>query len=311
MDSVTAAAFLDELEKLGYLLGGHKALAEETSKTFAPGSEAIGKLIRKGSVATDVGIRTPFLLFTADLHALPGKKKKVLAEKIVKERNRALQDIANTLSKGSKGTLHDAKLVRGLMDLGQTQHSWVDLVAHHEKPATLGTEATKLRRIAQKMPAGSKLFGGLVVSNLEHLRGKGLDTYKPGERAIDQLAQTRAKNWGIASRKKLLGILAKDHGMSAEAARKAVDGMLAQGMPSKGARTVGQLSRNVNFLGRSFFGTKGRAATTIGAVLAGAGAVALAKEDTRKKILGKFESTTPMVGKITDEGLVLPHNLLQ
>jgi len=87
--------------------------------------------------------------------------------------------------------------------------------------------------------------------------------------------------------------------MSAGEAVKAVDGMLAKGMPSKGAQTIGQLSRNVNFLGRTFFGTKGKALTTVGTVLVGAGAVALAKKSTRDKILGRFESTTPMVVKPT------------
>lgn len=309
MNRVTAAAFLDELEKLGYYLKGHKELAAETAKTFAPGSEEVGKLITRGSVATDVGIRTPFLLFTHDLHALPGRTKEHIIEKVLTERSRALKDIAKTLSKGGEGTMHDARLVRGLMDLGQTQHTWVDLVAHHEKPATLGVEATKLRNFAQKMPGGG-LLGGLAISDFEHLRARGLDTYKPGERAIDRVAQTRAKEWGVGSRNELLNILSKNHGMSTNEAAKAVDGMLAKGMPGKGAQTIGQLSRNVNFLGRSFFGTKSRAAATVGTMLAGVGAAALANKETRKKILGKFKSTAPVMADQSSE-LILPHNLLQ
>ena len=298
MNPITATALLEEFEKLAYGLKEHKALAVETAKTFAPGAQ---KYISSGSLANDLGMRTAFFFATADLHALPGKKKKIVAQNIVAMRDRSLKDLAKTLAKGGSGTKHEAKLIRGLMDLGQSQHSWVDLVAHHEKPLAEGTALPTLRKVFQRTRLGGPV--GVFLALGEHLKsnikGAYVDSYAPRTNKMDRLAQTRAQNWGTASRKRLIDLLVKDHGLVADDAVKAIDSMFIKGMPGKAAQTLGTLSRNMNYLGRTFFGSKGRAVTSAAAVAAGVGAMVLADEKRRKKILGKFKSTVPLGHRVT------------
>ena len=207
MHSQSFPAFFEELEKLGYGHNEHITLSNMTLGGMGVNqSSDVGKLFNRANVASDSGVRHPYLMGNSDVHAMPGGSKRKMLRRMVKSRNSSMDAMATAMQSGNQSAQ-----VKAMRDLGGGTHQWADVSAHFEKPLETGKSSKALRNSIGKLPGGRTLvsatehsLGGLkagsnpgapIVSHLDNLRP---DLYK-----ADRVAQKRAKNWGISIQKGL------------------------------------------------------------------------------------------------------------
>lgn len=275
MNIGTFWGFLDELQKIAYDPPEHTELGNYTTRAMGLG-DPMGKHVVGGSLATDRGIRHPWIPTSDKLHAMPARPKKEIGQALLKQRNTGLRDITHGIAHSS-----DAHLARGLADFGQSQHGVMDLGAHYEKPKTLlagsrmGSTMEMMRRGAQKLPgAGS---AGFAISGLEHvIGGLGLkrtgldptiDKFHPRVDPIDRRSLNRAQGWGRTGRRDIIKGLVRDHGMTPAQAEQAYTQFAQRGPLSPVAKVVGSASRDARFIAQQAARPGRRAVTMLRKVL--------------------------------------------
>jgi len=264
MNRVVLHGFVDELLKIAYGEAEHTQLMQSSGKTMgaSPQLSAIGT---KGSLATDAGMRHPWIPTNAPLHAMPSQSRMQILRGVAKTRKKAVQDLA--ASAAGHTPLAGIRASRGMMDLGQAQHTYMDLGAHFEKPIeegisgagakTLkGRAAGAIRRIAPKVPGAGSL--GFAVSGLEHAgaglkqEGKGvgshLDVLDPSKYKADVSSMTRAERFGASSRRAVIRELRKKHGYSPNQAGQLYEHLMTNVRPGRAATAVGGVQRNLRYL---------------------------------------------------------------
>jgi len=226
----------------------------------------LSRLALRGNLSTDTGIRHPWIPVNAPLHAMPAQGKREIGKRILQEQQRGVEDVAHAIA--NPGALSGARMTRGMMGLGQTQHGLMDLGAHFERPleagmtgeaaGTLqGRAAGRLRKVLQKVPGAEAL--GPVVSGMEHQTaglkggrglapGSHLDTFVSGGTASDVRSASRAAGFGRAAKRKVLKVLQTTHGMSPEAAEAAYLHHMSSKAPGRVSQLLGKASRDVGHI---------------------------------------------------------------
>jgi hypothetical protein len=267
MNAISWNAFRAELIKLGYGGAEHTTLMKPTTQKMGL-SGNLGKLMTKGNLATDKGLRHPWNPMNDAAHAMPGRAKKETVKRIMKTRQSGVTDVAKGIAK--PGVLSGARKTRGLMNLGQTQHSVMDLGAHYERPVKEGLKPATARaarvekgtRVARKVLSKTPLAGpaGTVISGAEHyaagLTPKGaappsseIDKLKPkGTNKIDDVSRGRAAGLGSSAKRDIIKKLQSAHGMTPQQAEKAYAQFASGKAPGPISQLIGKASRNSRYV---------------------------------------------------------------
>ena len=252
--------FRDELEKIAYGPKEHRGLAGVSSRTVGAKGGA-RDLIIGDSLKTDSSLlRHPWNPITDPLHAFAGSQSKgQIGQNLAAKQTAAVGDIASSIAggrgrQGIRGYLKSGvRGVRGLENLGEAQHTLMDIGAHYEKPVQGG--ATRLRKVLPQTGYGGGVIGGREHLNVERMmktRGAegiaDIDKLSPSTSRIDRASVSRAKGFGRSSRRKVEAALMSNHGMSADEAAKAATHFFEKGTFSPASKRLGSLSRDVNYV---------------------------------------------------------------
>lgn len=254
-----------ETIKVAYGEREHRGLAGVTARGAGASGQARG-LIQEGALATDKTIRHPWLPHTDNLHSFAGSQSRATIGSGIRNRQQsAVSDIANSIAgaKGKSGVMGYLKSgtrgVRGLQNLGDTQHSLVDINAHYNKPIDQGT-ATKIRGIVPEIGYGGGLVGAREHINEEKLvkniagGGDGssaiaeIDALRPKTNLQDASAVRRSERFGSSSRRQVEAALVSQHGMSPEEASRAAQHFFEKATFSDPSRTLGGVTRDAKYL---------------------------------------------------------------
>lgn len=253
--------FRDELEKIAYGEKEHRGLAGVSSRTVGAKGGA-RDLIIGGSLKTDSSLlRHPWNPITDPLHAFAGSQsKEQIGRSVAAKQTAAVDDIASSIAggrgrQGIRGYLKSGpRGVRGLENLGEAQHTLMDIGAHYEKPLAEGG-STRLRNVMPQTGYGGGIVGGREHLNVEKMmktRGAegiaDIDKLSPSTSRADRASVGRAKGFGRASRRKVEAALMSSHGMSADEAAKAATHFFEKGTFSPASKRIGSLSRDVNYV---------------------------------------------------------------
>ncbi len=251
--------------KVAYGEKEHRGLAGVTARGAGATGQARG-LIQEGALATDKGIRHPWLPHTDNLHSFAGSQSRATIGSGIKNRQTsAVGDIASSIA-GAKGKLgvmgylkSGTRGVRGLQNLGDTQHSLVDINAHYNKPLEQGT-ATRLRQVIPEIG-----YGGGIVGGREHISGEKLvkniaglgdgssgiaeiDALRPSSNPQDASAVLRSQRFGSASRRQVEAQLMSQYGMNPEQASRSAQEFFERATFSDPSRRLGSLTRDVGYV---------------------------------------------------------------
>ena len=254
-----------EIDKLAYGEKEHRGLAGVAARGAGAKGQARG-LIQEGALATDKNIRHPFLPHTDNLHSFAGSQSRSTIGSGIRGRQQsAVSDIASSIAgaKGKSGITGYLKSgtrgVRGLQNLGDTQHSLVDINAHYNKPLKQGTD-TRLRQVMPEIGYGGGIVGGREHVNEEklvkNLAGGGdgssaiaeIDALRPKTNKQDASAVRRSKRFGSSSRRQVEATLVSQHGMSPEEASRAAKHFFEKATFSDQSRAIGGLTRDAKYL---------------------------------------------------------------
>lgn len=275
-------AMHDELQKIAevkeaYGAAVHSDLADITAKGMGLG-KGTGALLRRGAVDADAGIRHPWNPMNTRIHSMPGQTRFQTLRDIAKRRRSAVDDIAGGIASGS-----GSKRTKGLMNLGEAQHSYMDLGAHTDKPleiakspkpapkslaqtyaqkAQKGAEKVtqQVRRVAQKVPGGEAL--GFPISAAEHVQSgmkpKGmnpldspnLDLMQPDRYKADAASLGKAKSMASSNKRRVINSMVRKHGLSPEQAAQMYDTAAKGQAPGRASQLRGRVSRNVGHVKR-------------------------------------------------------------
>jgi hypothetical protein len=253
--------FYDELEKIAYGEVQHRGLAGVTANKMKAKGD-IRKTIIGGSLKTDSSLlRHPWNPITDPLHAFAGSQsKEQIGRSVAAKQTAAVDDIASSIAggrgrQGIRGYLKSGpRGVRGLENLGEAQHTLMDIGSHYEKPVAQGG-ATRLRKVLPQTGYGGGIVGGREHLNVEKImktRGAGgiadIDDLSPSTSRADRASVGRAKGFGRSSRGKVEAALMSNHGMSADEAAKAATHFFEKGTFSPASKRIGSLSRDVNYM---------------------------------------------------------------
>ena len=279
MDPRQISAMVEGLKKLAYGVDEHTGLARRSASTMGvKPKSAMGDLLTRGSLDTDKGIRHPWNPANAKHHAMPGQSRIGVLRGVAKQRKAAVQDVAKSIAK--PGPLAGARATRGMMNLGQAQHTYMDVSAHHGKPLEMSAGSApgnvkqrsmrkvteKLRTVAPKIPGGGGQYLGAAISGMEHemggmdpskgMHGAHLDRLKPKTYAADKQALNHAQSFGRSTQRKMIQELTKSHGMSPQQAEQALQQYMSNAAPGRTSQFVGRASRNVGHLKGQASGAK-------------------------------------------------------
>ena len=253
--------FHDELEKLAYGEKEHRGLAGVTANKMKAKGDA-RKAIIGGSLKTDSSLlRHPWNPITDPLHAFAGSQSKgQIGRNVAAKQTAAVGDIASSIAggrgrQGIRGYLKSGvRGVRGLENLGEAQHTLMDIGSHYEKPVAQGGNS-RLRKVIPQTGYGGGIVGGREHLNVEKMmktRGAegiaDIDNLSPATSRSDRASVGRAKGFGRSSRRKVEAALMSNHGMSADEAAKATTHFFEKGTFSPASKRVGSLSRDVNYV---------------------------------------------------------------
>ena len=280
--------FFDELEKLSYDVAGHTQLARPTASAMGA-SHQLGDLVTRGSLATDTGVRHPWLPTAHAEHAFPSQTKRQISQHLMKTQQQGVKDVASAIAKG--GPLAGMRTTRGLMDIGQAQHGLMDIGAHYERPVARGMSgpaattargraAGRAREVLQKIPGAGPL--GFAVSGTEHQQaglkaghgmapGSELDVFT-GQTKGDVRSMGRASGFGRATKRDIIKQLQAVHGMTPEQASAAYTKYMAGPAPGRVSQALGRGTRDIRYVGQQAarpVKAVGSAARTIGAGVRG------------------------------------------
>jgi len=243
--------------KTAYRPGGHVQLLQKTLDTLGQTSPGVRSLIIEGNIATDKGIRHPWIPTNDILHSMPTRSRKSLRSKLKELRHSAVQDIASAAAKPD-AALASIKTVRGLMNLGQAQHALMDVAPHYEAPARNRSNrfSRQLRKIIRKTPDAGVL--GWVASAAEHVEegltpkafgafASRLDDIDPDKKEWKDSSH-RARTFGKTVRREIISHM-KSKGLSRKMADKKLKAVLQGPAPQGLTLTAGRVSRDINFLG--------------------------------------------------------------
>jgi len=252
----------DGLEKLAYGEKEHRGLAGVTSRNVGARKGDARNLIVSGSLKADRGIRHPWLPHTDRIHAFAGSQHKAdIGRSVAQKQRSAVGDIASSIAggkgrQGLRGYLKSGvRGARGLQNLGEAQHTVMDIGSHYEKPLAEGG-ATRLRKVVPRTGYGGGIVGGKEHVNVEKLvRGRGrlqgiadIDKLSPATSRIDASSVRRAGGFGRAARRHVEAALVSHHGMSADEAAKAATHFFEKSKFSPASRRIGSLSRDSRFV---------------------------------------------------------------
>jgi len=246
------------LQKVAYGDKEHRGLAGVAARGAGADGEA-RQLIQQGALATDKGIRHPFLPHTDPLHAFGGSQTRgQIGRNVAGRHQAAVHDIAQSIAgragkQGLVGRLKSgARGVRGLMNLGDVQHTVADISAHYDKPRAMGA-TSPLRGILPKTGYGGILTGAHEHTNVEKLVAGApgamseIDKLNPSSSHFDRQAVARSRALGSTARKQVVKKLVSEHGMSPEeAARHAQDFFTSRSF-SPASQRLGQVSRDLKY----------------------------------------------------------------
>lgn len=253
--------FRDELEKIAYGEKEHRGLAGVTANKMKAKGDA-RKAIIGGSLKTDSSLlRHPWNPITDPLHAFAGSQSKgQIGRNVAAKQTAAVGDIASSIAggrgrQGIRGYLKSGvRGVRGLENLGEAQHTLMDIGAHYEKPVAQGGNS-RLRKVIPQTGYGGGIVGGREHLNIEKMmktRGAegiaDIDNLSPATSRSDRASVGRAKGFGGSSRRKVEAALMSNHGMSADEAARATTHFFEKGTFSPASKRIGSLSRDVNYV---------------------------------------------------------------
>jgi len=246
------------IQKVAYGGKEHRGLAGVTAHGAGAGGEA-RQLIQQGALATDKGIRHPFLPHTDPLHAFAGSQTRGQIGRNVAERHQAaVHDIAQSIagSAGKQGLVGRLKSgtrgVRGLMNLGDVQHTVADISAHYDKPRAMGA-TSPLRGILPKTGYGGILTGAHEHINVEKLVAGApgaiaeIDKLNPSASHLDRQAVARSRALGSTAKKQVVKKLVSEHGMHPEEAARHAQDFFASRSFSPASQRLGQVSRDLKY----------------------------------------------------------------
>jgi hypothetical protein len=255
-----------ETDKLAYGEKEHRGLAGVTARGAGAKGQVRG-LITQGALKTDKNIRHPWLPHTDNLHSFAGSQSRSQIGQGLRTRQQsAVGDITKSIAgaKGKAGVAGYLKSglrgVRGAQNLGDTQHSLVDVNAHYNKPIEQGT-ASRLRSRLPQTGYGGGIVGGREHVNEEklvkNLTGRGdrtsaiaeIDSLRPSANAQDASAVRRSQRFGSSSRRQVEAALVKQYGMSPDKAAKAATGFFENATFSGPSQRLGNLSRDAKYVG--------------------------------------------------------------
>ena len=268
--------------KIAYGEKQHRGLAGVTARGAEASGPARGMMV-EGALATDKGIRHPWLPHTDNLHSFAGSQTRAqIGSGIAARQQDAVSDISKSIA-GAKGKLgvggylkSGVRGVRGLLNTGDTQHSLVDISSHYNKPLTQGSD-TAIRGVLPKSGYGGIFVGGREHVNAEKLvrnaaTGKGIgsaiaeiDDLRPSVSADDAQAVARSKRFGSATRRQVEAQLVQQHGMSPEQAARSAEDFFNRATFSDASKRVGEVSRDARYVKRE----AGRAAGALKGALSG------------------------------------------
>ena len=252
--------------KVAYGEKEHRGLAGVTARGAGAAGQA-RSLVQEGALATDKSIRHPWLPHTDNLHSFAGSQERsTIGAGIRKRQVSAVDDMAKSIA-GAKGKLglmgylkSGTRGVRGLKNIGDTQHSLVDINAHYNKPVEQGLEATRLRKALPRTGYGGGMVGAVEHVNADRLvrdsvAGKGpsgaiaeIDSLNPSSNAQDASAVARSKRFGSSSRRQVEAALVGQHGMTPEQAANAAQGFFEKATFSEPSQRLGNLTRDAQYL---------------------------------------------------------------
>ena len=250
--------FAQELVKLSYGINEHSRLTGVSAGSMKAGPGA-RKLLDRGTVKADLGIRNPVLPHTDPMHSFNASQSpKQIGQNVAASQRRGAQSVAKAMTDTSlKGrVLRGARLSRGLAEVGQGSHQLGDITAH----------GTKLPASSARAVVPNTGYGGGIVAGAEHQRagvirrgseamGKN-DLLHPATNRADQVAMQRQAGYGRASRRMMVKEMV-NRGMTPQQAEAAVANAM-RANPGRLSQVVGEASRNARYIRHE----AGRAAST-------------------------------------------------
>lgn len=258
-------AFSNELQKEAYGEKEHTELAQMSLDAMGAKSQHMRDAVTKGAIQVDKGVRHPWLPHTDPMHSFPGSQSRLtIGDNVVAKQNAAAHDMAHAIA-NPHDALSQARSYRGFKNLGEGTHQLADITAHVDKPRQAGLGSRTLRKHFPQTGYGA----GYLISGPEHIEsGLPGSTYVDtlGNTAADDVARRRATGFGNATRKKVVKRLTDVHGVTPEAAEKAVADHFANAHGGTSARVLGEGSRDLRYLKSE----AGRAISTAAAAPRGA-----------------------------------------
>ena len=247
LEKTKRAAFVEELAKLSYSPSNHVRLANIAADHIAPKlSPGVRDAIVEGARGTDYGLRFPLLPWTDQQHSFPTQSKEQVHKNIESIRREGVKDLAAAIA--SEGTEQNARAYRGLKNIGEGSHMVADLGAHYEKPAEMGAEMPRLRKLFKLIPGG---YGGGLESEFEHLKVLyHLDHLDPKQSATDLRTVLREKEYGRQVLHDLQSELHDSHGLARDTAKQKVKAFLSSFNPTVIEEVVGEGTRSAQYVAR-------------------------------------------------------------
>lgn len=248
-----ARSYVGYTEKLAYGGAEHTRLTAAGMGTLGAGP--VGKSLGiKGTLKADMGIRHPYLPHTDPIHAFPGSQTpRQVGMNVATTQRQGVESLARAGADTSlRGRLlRNARVARGMTDIGQGSHQLADISAHYAKPQALGI-ASRAREVAPAIGYGGGLIAGREHAKSGLTRGPEglaakLDELEPGRSVIDRAALSRQEGYGRATRRMLEKELQATHGLAPAQAAAAAERVLAA-EPGRFSRALGEASRNSRYL---------------------------------------------------------------
>ncbi len=252
------------VEKAAFTAPNHTKLMEETWKAMGGGkpSKEVRALVLEGNHDTDAGIRHPWIPTNARLHAMPIATKEKLLKELAGDKVVAVKDIARAAA-DPESRLAGIRAVRGLKNLGQAQHSLMDVAPHFEQPSR--RQLKNLPRVSEYLRAGGEdsTILGWASSGAAHAeqglkRAAGFVGRTTGVSKLDDLNKNtrtgrdsirRAQEFGMVLRKEVVQEMVTEHGLGRREAGSKYRTFMSGTAPKGVTKMLGNLSRNVNFIG--------------------------------------------------------------
>lgn len=256
------STFFREMAKQAYSASAHKQLMESSIDEAFP--EGVGKPARKmlirGSIEADLGLRHPWLPWNDTQHAFPSSTKKEIGREIGIVRDKAIKNLSTAVAGADLGKMRrNTLMTQSLLGLGHAQHAQMDVGSHHVKPLEMARKSGDEKQLKKIKLLRSRVFklpgqyGGIVPAGEEHrMAGLGkpgglgrlssqLDRLQPTEYKSDKATVSNARVFGKSLRSATVRQISKDHGIDGRDAEELLSKRLKEFKPSTAENVAGTL----------------------------------------------------------------------